>query len=155
MIPVLQQLPESVLCTANSVFYCGTDSLVRYQGNSEAYRVTVYGWELLDASSASSKPMFLYAPRTRSELVTAEVVTLAEEDLSGESRVKLQLPEGSFAAFLSNGKVISFAPGGVTKTTTAGKSETTAFEFSADSAEKLAEGRFLVTSGENLYLVTP
>ena len=155
VIPIQGQLAERIVMTGSSTYVCGTNSLVRYRDNSEAYRIMVYGWELLDVSTSGQKPSFLYRPRSdEGQISTVEVHTVAEEDVAGESKRQLQLPEDTFAAYLSGSRVAAFAPGGVSLIASDGSAETVKFDFTADSAVKLNETNFLVLGTDGAYLVT-
>ena len=48
------QLVDQVWFTQNSIFFSCTNNLIRFTrtGNTEAYRLLVYGWELCDVSTA-------------------------------------------------------------------------------------------------------
>ena len=83
-----------------------------------------------------------------------EVHTVAEEDVAGETKRQLQLPEDTFAAYLSGSRVAAFAPGGVSLIASDGSAETVKFDFTADSAVKLNETNFLVLGTDGAYLVT-
>ena len=155
VIPIQGQLAERIVMTGSSTYVCGTNSLVRYRDNSEAYRIMVYGWELLDVSTSGQKPSFLYRPRSdEGQISTVEVHTVAEEDVASESKRQLQLPEDTFAAYLSGSRVAAFAPGGVSLIASDGSAETVKFDFTADSAVKLNETNFLVLGTDGAYLVT-
>lgn len=155
VIPIYGQLAERIVMTGSSTYVCGTNSLVRYKDNSEVYRIQVYGWELLDVSTESSKPMFLYRPRSdEGQISTVEIYTVAEEDLANETKRQLQLPEGTFAAYLSGGNVAAFAPDGVSVIASDGTGEKMQFDFTAESAVKLDKTHFLVLGGGGAYLLS-
>ena len=50
------QLVDQVWFTQNSIFFSCTNNLIRFTrtGNTEAYRLLVYGWDLCDVSTAGS-----------------------------------------------------------------------------------------------------
>jgi len=62
---IQNQLVDELYLTANSVFVVGTNQIIRYthSGNKEVYRYTIYGYEVVDFSSAGSSPTFLLTPR--------------------------------------------------------------------------------------------
>lgn len=155
VIPIQGQLPEHIEMTSASTYVCGTNSLIRYQDSTEAYRILVYGWELLDVSTATGKPMFLYTPRDEDGyLSVAEIRTVAEADVASETKRQIQLQDDAFAAFLSSGRVVSFTPSGAVIAAADGTKEKMEFPFTAESSIKLDETHFLVLGGGSVWMVT-
>ena len=63
-ISVQNQLVEEMYITTSSLFVSGTNQIIRYthDGMKEAYRVTDYGYRVLDFSDASDEAVFLLTP---------------------------------------------------------------------------------------------
>jgi hypothetical protein len=155
LITVQGQLVERLSFTANSLFAVTTDNIIRYNrvGNSEAYRVMIYGWEYCDYSGALASPMFLLKPRG-GELSSVRIYTVAEGDIPSATITTLQLPEGTLCAFLSAGRLVAITHDLVYIYSASGVLESsTRLARSIDSAEKLTERKVLVGAGGEYYTV--
>lgn len=156
VIPIRNQLVEDVAVTPNSIFVIGTNHLIRYTGSStEAYRLLIYGWELMDYSTSGAKPMFLLKPRNADALGTVKLVTVDEADTANEKILSIQLPEQTLDVFVSGGKLYAATSNTIYIYGSDGTvAETIELEQSIDGIKKLSHKHFLVTRGEQLLLAT-
>ena len=157
VMTVQSQLIDKVLFTQNSVFLSGTDNIIRYAlpGNSEAYRLVVYGWKLLDYTFFGSAPLMLYAERNAQTVGTVKLYQLPEGDVADASIHSVQLPAGTVGMFVAGGKFYACTADTMYVYTAAGKLSTTiSLTVSADSVTKLSDSYMLVESGGALYTLS-
>lgn len=151
------QLIEELCFTGSSVFAVGTNHLVRYNsvGNTQAYRVLVYGYKLTDFSSGGDSPAFLFVPRGEETLSTVKLYTLSEGDTADEKVAVVKLPSGVLSAFLSNGRLIAFSADTMYVYNSSGAlSASMELDFVADSYKKLSDTYVIATNALGNYLIT-
>ena len=152
------QLVDRVVFTQNSIFLCCTTNLIRFNrtGNTEAYRLLVYGWELCDVSTAGSSPVMLFRERgALGSEGTVKIYTLPEGDVASASISEAQLPAGTISAFLSGGRLVACTRTEKITYTAAGKQAgTISLPREADALEKLSDDYMLLRSGNGLYTVS-
>ncbi len=151
-IQVQNQLVEDLYITGSSIFVAGTNQIIRYthDGNKEAYRVTVYGYRVLDFSSAGS-PTFLLTPRG-GDMHAVKLLQLAEAAEASATETYLQLPSEGVAGFLMNGSLVVVSRERMFTYTLRGKlSDTAVFELPVDNAYKLSETMLLLESNGLYY----
>ncbi len=154
VMSVQRQLIDKVLFTQNSVFLSGTDNIIRYAlpGNSEAYRLVVYGWKMLDYTFSGAAPLMLYAERDTAALGTVKLYQLPEGDVASASIHSVQLPADTVGMFVAGDKFYACTKDTMYVYTVAGKiSATVTLPVSADSVKKLSDAYVLVESGGSLY----
>lgn len=151
-IQIQSQLVSDLYITNQSLFIGGTNQIIRYShdGNKESYRVTIYGYKILDFSHASS-PIFLLTPRG-GDMHSVKLMTLSDSDSSETKETNLQLPSEGVAGFLMNDSLIVVSKEKMFKYTLAGKlSETSVLEYPIENAVKLSENLLLLESGGKFY----
>lgn len=149
---VQSQLIEQMHFTKTGMFAVGTNQIIRYEiaDNRESYRVTVYGYQILDFDPSNSS--FLLRPRSGGTLGTIKVLKLNDGAVSGEVQLIMQLPTGAISAFLMKGKLIAVTPSGYIEYNMKGV-QTAQYRFlsNVEAAQKLDENHLLLRAGENLY----
>lgn len=151
------QLVEHILFSGNSIFTVSTNNLTRYNavGNTQAYRLLVYGWNMLDYSASATSPVFLFAPRDGKPLSTVKLYTVAEGETADEQVVALQLPMGVLKVFLSNGKLIACSPDTVYIYSSTGVlTSSVPLGIVADDFIKLSDSHVIVKNASGMYLMT-
>lgn len=155
VMTVQNQLVESLNFTDKSIFAIGTNDLMRYNNGSLMYRLPIYGYKLLDFSSASGKCMFLFESRSASNSRAAlKLYTVSEKDDSYSSAT-INLPYDTLNAFLVGGKVVSLSPDKIYTYSYAGTLLTETelnFILTEPGAVKLNNNEILLHSSPSLYL---
>lgn len=150
------QLVDQVWFTQNSIFFSCTNNLIRFTrtGNTEAYRLLVYGWELCDVSTAGSTPLFLYRERgTVGASGTVKIYALPEGETASATVSAVQLPAGTLGAFLAGGKLYACTSDTLYVYSATGKqTNAVALPRTVDRAQKLSETHLLLTGGNGLYV---
>ena len=148
------QLVDELFITDNSVFVAATNQIIRYthDGNKEVYRNTIYGYEPVDFSSASSSPTFLLTPRG-GDFHTVKILTLAEDSAANAVETYLQLPAEGVNAFIMGSRLAVVSREKVFTYSLKGKLQSTAgFEQAIDSAVKLTDTTLMLSSNGTYYL---
>lgn len=151
-IQVQNQLVEDLYINTSSIFVSGTNQIIRYthDGNKEAYRITVYGYRVLDFSSAGN-PTFLLTPRG-GDMHAVKLLQLSDTAVPAVTETYLQLQSEGVASFLMNGSLIVVSRDRMFTYTLKGKlSDTALFELPVDSAHKLSETMLLLESNGLYY----
>lgn len=156
VIPIRNQLVEDVTVTPNSIFVVGTNHLIRFTNNStEAYRLLIYGWELIDSTRSGTKPMFLLKQRGIDTLSSVKLILVDEGDTANEKIRSIQLPEQTINVFVSGNRLYAATGSMIYVYGTDGTvAETIELDQPIDSIEKLSDKHLLVTRGEQLLLAT-
>ncbi|MBQ3131640.1 MAG: hypothetical protein IJC24_02925 [Clostridia bacterium] len=155
VMTVQGQLVEDVLFTNSSIFLSATSSLIRCNpaGSTEAYRMTVYGWELLDYSIADSGPVLMYGQRGAELHSTIKLYTMSEGDVGTAEIVQVHPPTGYVGAFLIKGKLCVYTANKLY--TYSAKGELLSTEELNDTitaAQKLADDHVLLYKGDTLMV---
>lgn len=155
VMTVQGQLVEDVLFTNNSIFLSATSSLIRCNlaGSTEAYRMTVYGWELLDYSIVDSGPVLMYGQRGAEAHSTIKLYTLGEGDMGTAEIASVHPPTGYVGAFLMKGRLCVYTP--TQLYTYSAKGELLSTEELDDTitgAEKLSDNHALLHKGDTLLI---
>ena len=151
------QLVEEIRFTDLSVFAVGTNHIIRYNstGNTQAYRVLVYGYRMLDFSSEGAQPLFLFAPRSEDALSTVKLYSLSEGDTADEKIAVVKLPNGVISAFLSKGRLVAFTADTMYIYSSSGAlSSTMELEFAYDSYTKLSDAYVIASNQAGNTLLT-
>ena len=130
------QLVDQVWFTQNSIFFSCTNNLIRFTrtGNTEAYRLLVYGWELCDVSTAGS-------------------TALPEGETASATVSAVQLPAGTLGAFLAGGNLYACTQDTLYVYSSTGKqTNAVALPRTVDRAQRLSETHLLLTGGNGLYV---
>lgn len=150
------QLVDQVWFTQNSIFFSCTNNLIRFTrtGNTEAYRLLVYGWELCDVSTAGSTPLFLYRERGATGTSgTVKIYALPEGETASATVSAVQLPAGTLGAFLAGGNLYACTQDTLYVYSSTGKqTNAVALPRTVDRAQKLSETHLLLTGGNGLYV---
>lgn len=157
VMTVQGQLVEELCFTGSSIFAVGTKNILRYNsvGNSEVYRLLVYGWELSDFSSGGASPMFLFTPRDKANLGTVRLYCVQETEAAGEKVSTVRLPQGVHTAFLAGGNLIAVAPTEVYIYSSSGSLESTyPLENATSGAVKLSDTHILLLTEGSVSLMT-
>ena len=155
MMTIQNQLVDDLYITKNSVFVAATNQIFRFthDGNKEAYRTTVYGYEVVDFSSASDNPTFLLTPRG-GDFHSVKILTLAEDSAANAVETYLQLPtEGVDAFIMGNMLVVASREKLLTYSLKGKLSSEATFEQPIDAAVKLTNSILMVSSNGTYYLV--
>lgn len=153
---IQNQLVDELYLTANSVFVVGTNQIIRYthSGNKEVYRVTIYGYEVVDFSSAGSSPTFLLTPRG-GDFHSVKILTLAEDSAPNAVDTYLQLPTEGISAFMMGDHLAVTSREKLLTYTLKGKlSSEASFEQPIDNAVKLNDKVLLLSANGIYYLAT-
>ncbi len=152
-----EQSIERVYFTENSVFFVGTEDIIRYNLDSsrERYRVGIYGKEIMDVATSSGTVRFLLKPRGSSNHHILYTLSLAETDTPNTTMLTVYVGEDIVNAFLqSNGirivtrtRMISYSYSG--KNT---PSADIVLDYPADAALKLNDDSFLLVSGSDCFI---
>lgn len=150
------QLVDRVFFTEKSIFLSCTTDLIRYNrtGNTEAYRLLIYGYELCDVSTGGSSPTILLRPRGAATSEGAiKLYALPEGDVADAAITEMQLPSGTISAFLSKGRLMACTRDALHTYALSGK-ETglVSLPRTADKVEKLSESHMLLHCGNGLYV---
>ncbi|MDO4572338.1 MAG: DUF5711 family protein [Clostridia bacterium] len=151
---IQNQLVDKLYLTADSIFVVGTNQIIRYthDGNKEVYRFTIYGYEVVDFSSAGDEPTFLLTPRG-GDFHSVKMLTLEEDASPDEVETYLQLPMEGVAAFIMGGRLVVASRERVLTYTLVGRLSSEAnFELPVDAAVKLTDSVLLLSSGGIYYL---
>lgn len=154
VMSVQGQLVSDVIFTDQSIFLSATSSLIRYNlaGSSEAYRMTVYGWELEDYSLSSS-PVLMYRERESSGQSAVKVYKVSEGDVDSSAMSMVHPPNGAIATMLSKGKLLVYTSDTRYTYSSDGKLELTEeLPMTISSAKKLSDSHILLESGGKLYI---
>ena len=157
VMTVQGQLVEDVLFTNNSVFLSATSSLIRctLAGTSEAYRMSVYGWELLDYSIADNGPVLLYGQRGAESHSTLKLYTLPEGEVGAAQIASVHPPTGYVGAFLMKGRLLVYTPTELyTYSATGELISTEELGQTITAAEKLSDSHALLSRGDTLLVGT-
>lgn len=150
------QLVDQVWFTQNSIFFSCTNNLIRFTrtGNTEAYRLLVYGWELCDVSTAGSTPLFLYRERGATGTSgTVKIYALPEGETASATVSAVQLPAGTLGAFLAGGNLYACTQDTLYVYSSTGKqTNAVALPRTVDRAQRLSETHLLLTGGNGLYV---
>ena len=152
-IQVQSQLISDLYITNNSLFVGGTNQIIRYShdGYKESYRVTVYGYKILDYSSATT-PTFLMTPRG-GDMHSVKLLKLSDTDSPETTETNLQLPSEGVAGFIMNDHLIVVSKEKMFTYTLAGKlSETAILEYPIERAYKLSDSMLLLESDGMFYI---
>ena len=155
VMTVQGQLVEDVLFTNSSIFLSATSSLIRCNlaGSTEAYRMTVYGWELLDYSLTDSGPVLMYGQRGAETHSTIKLYTMAEGDVGTAEIASVHPPTGYVGAFLMKGRLCVYTP--TELYTYSAKGELISQEGlneTITAAEKLSDDHALLYKGDTLLI---
>ncbi len=153
VINVQSELVGSVIFTDKSLFLSCTSDLIRYNlsGSSEAYRISVYGWELADSSIGES-PILLYKQRGGSDSIL-KLYTVPEGEVGSAAISTVHPPEGALAELLIKGRLIIYTPTAAYTYTAGGKLlAVEELPIKIDGAQKLSESHILLSSGGSLYV---
>lgn len=153
VISVQNQLVEELYITTSSIFVSGTNQILRYthDGLKETYRVTDYGYRVLDFSRTDSEAVFLLTPRG-GDMHSVKLLRLKEGESAETTETYLQLPSEGVAGFIMNGQLVVVSENRLYKYTMKGKlSETALFQYPVTSAEKLSNTMLLLESGGKYY----
>lgn len=153
---IQNQLVDELYLTANSLFVVGTNQIIRYthSGNKEVYRFTIYGYEVVDFSSAGSSPTFLLTPRG-GDFHSVKILTLAEDSAPNAVETYLQLPMEGISAFMMGDHLAVTSREKLLTYTLKGKiSSDASFEQEIDNAVKLTDKVLLLSSNGIYYLAT-
>ncbi|MBQ3131775.1 MAG: hypothetical protein IJC24_03615 [Clostridia bacterium] len=155
VMTVQGQLVEDVLFTNSSIFLSATSSLIRCNlaGSAEAYRMTVYGWELLDYSLTDSGPVLMYGQRGAEAHSTIKLYTMAEGDVGTAEIASVHPPTGYVGAFLMKGRLCVYTP--TELYTYSAKGELISREGlneTITAAEKLSDDHALLHKGDTLLI---
>lgn len=157
VMTVQGQLVEDVLFTNNSLFLSATSSLIRctLAGTAEAYRITIYGWELLDYSIVDSGPVLLYGQRGAENHSTLKLYTLAEGEVGTAQIASVHPPKEYVGAFLMKGRLCVYTP--TELYTYSAKGELISTEELSETitgAEKLSDNHALLYKDDTLLIST-
>ncbi|MBQ9833267.1 MAG: hypothetical protein IJO48_06005 [Clostridia bacterium] len=149
------QLVESLEFTDNSIFAVGTNHLMRYNNGSLIFRLSIYGYKVIDYSFTSSKPVFLLQPRSSdSSFSTVKVCTVSEKETADDKTITIQLPHDTLSAFLMKDKVVACTADTINTYSLSGEllSKTDPeFALTANGAVKLNDSEILLYSGNDIY----
>jgi len=151
---IQNQLVDEIYFSANSLFVVGTNQIIRYthSGNKEVYRYTIYGYEVMDFSSAGSLPTFLLVPRG-GDFHSVKILTLEEGALPNSVDTYLQLPTEGLAAFIMGDRLTVTSRERLFTYTLKGRlSSEASFEQPVDAAAKISDNRLLLSSNNIYYL---
>ncbi len=151
---IQNQLVEDLYITSSSIFVVGTNQIIRYvhNGNKEAYRFTIYGYKVVDFSSAGDSPTFLLTPRG-GDFHSVKILTLGEDASPSEADTYLQLPtEGVSACMMGDRLIVSSREKLFTYTLKGKLSSEASFEQPIDAAVKLTDSVLLLSSNGIYYL---
>ena len=155
VMTVQGQLVEDVLFTDSSIFLSATSSLIRCNpaGSTEAYRMTVYGWELMDYSITDSAPILMYGQRGAETHSTIKLYTLAEGDVGTAEIAQVHPPTGYVGAFLMKGKLCVYTPTELYTYSAKGELlSTDELSQVITKAEKLSDNHALLYKGDTLLI---
>lgn len=155
MVTIQNQLVDDLYITQNSIFVAATNQIFRFthDGNKEAYRMTVYGYEVVDFSSASDSPTFLLTPRG-GDFHSVKILTLEEGGAAAEVETYLQLPTEGVDAFIMGSSLVVASREKLLTYSLKGKLSAEAmFEQPIDAAVKLTNSILMVSSNGTYYLV--
>lgn len=150
---VQNQLVEELYITPSSIFVSGTNQILRYthDGLKEAYRVTDYGYKVLDFSRSDDEAVFLLTPRG-GDMHSVKLLRLKEAESAGKTETYLQLPGEGVAGFIMSGQLVVVSENRLYKFSMKGKlSETALFQYPVSSAEKLSNTELLLESNGKYY----
>ena len=151
---IYNQLVDHVFITDSSFFVAGTNQIIRYthNGNKEAYRSMIYGYQPADFSVSEGKATFLLTPRG-GDFHSIKILSLAEDSSPQEVETYLQLPTEGVNAFIMGNRLAVVSRECLYTYTLKGRLQNTAtFEHSIDSAVKLNDSMLLLSSGGMVYL---
>lgn len=150
------ELVEGACFTEKSIFISGTNHLIRYErsGNTEAYRLLIYGWQVVDHSSSASGPVFLLHSRAEDGFDNLRIYAVQETEAPAQSISNVQLPASTLCAKLFGGQLAVFTAEKLYLYDKSGKlvSEQS-WEEPIVSAEKLSASKALVSTENALYAV--
>lgn len=155
VMTVQGQLVENVFFTPSSIFLSATSSLIRgtLAGTSEAYRITIYGWELMDYSILDSGPVLLYGQRETEAQSTLKLYTLAEDSVGSAQISSVHPPTGYVGAFLIKGKLYVYTPTQIYTYSSKGELlSTEPIGETITKAEKLSESHVLLYKDDTLII---
>ncbi|MEL7609220.1 MAG: hypothetical protein AAGU74_06910 [Bacillota bacterium] len=156
VLPIQNQLVSDVVMTQSSTFVVGTNHLIRFSrtGNTEAYRLLIYGYTLLDYSVASA-PSFLFKPRGEADLSLVRLYTVSEGDAAAQTARDFTLPADTLGAFLCGGNVAAVTPDKICLyKSDATPLKTIELEGVAQKAYKLDASKLLIESGGQLSIIS-
>lgn len=149
---IQNQLVDELYLTADSIFVVGTNQIIRYthSGNKEVYRFTIYGYQVVDFSSAGDAPTFLLTPRG-GDFHSVKILTLGEDAAPDEVETYLQLPAEGVAASMMRNQLVVASREKVFIYSLKGKlSSEATFEQPIDAAVKLTD-TVLLLSANGIY----
>lgn len=155
VMQVQSQLIERMHFTKTGIFALGTNQIIRFgmTDNSESYRSTVYGWQVLDVdTSSATTAAFLLRPRSNTALGTVKLLQVQDGSVPSAQEQIVLLPAGTLSAFLMNGKLVAVQPGGYYTYSMSGR-QTGEFRFASPVEEvcKLSSGLLLLRAGNSYY----
>ncbi len=157
LMNIQNELIEDVFFTAKSIFLCGTNHIIRYNrsGNQEAYRELIYGYAPVGFSNPASNPVFMLHSCAEDGFDNVKLYSMQEAELASSLISNVQLPAGTLSAELYGGKLAVFTQDKVYFYDSAGKlSSTLSLGTTIVSAEKLSDGKALLSTGDALYSLT-
>lgn len=157
VLSVQGQLAEDVIFTAKSIFIAGTSQLIRCDSgvSGEAYRLLTYGYTLSDWSTSGAKPLFVYEPRTASDIRRVKLYSTSESDVAEATAREVNLPASAVGYAACGGKLYVFTADELTVYTAAGAvSAQYGLDFVCDGAVKLSEKCIAVSSNGSMKLIT-
>ncbi len=155
VMTVQGQLVEDVLFTPSSLFLSATSSLIRgdLAGTSEAYRITIYGWKLMDYSIQDSGPVLLYGQRGVEAQSTLKLYTLSEGTVGSAQIAAVHPPTGYVGAFLMKGRLCVYTPTKLYTYSAKGQLISTEdIGMTITGAEKLSDSHVLLHKGDTLLV---
>ena len=146
------QLVGDIVFTNRSIFLSCTGDVIRYNiaGSSEAYRTSIYGWELSD-SAVGDSVILVYTQRGGGSV--AKIYIMPEGYIASPVISSITLPKGALSAFMLKNRLTVYTPGEVYSYSTTGKLlSQSSLPVTIDSATKLSDTCVLLSSGDRLYI---
>lgn len=157
VMQIQNQLVDELYITGSSIFVAGTNQIIRYShdGNKEVYRQMVYGYRVLDFSSAGDAPTFLMAPRG-GDFHSVKILTLQEGTTNSTAvETYLQLPTEGVAAFIMGSRLVVVSQESVYIYSLKGKlTATKTLELPVDDAVKISDSTLMLSSNGIFYLAS-
>lgn len=156
LMNVHSELVEGACFTEKSIFLSGTNHIIRYErsGNTEAYRLLIYGWQVVDHSSSSTGPVFLLHSRAEDGFDNLRIYSVQEGEAPAEKISNVQLPANTLCAKLFGTQLAVFTAEKLYLYGADGKlANELEWETPIVSAEKLSASKALISTGSELYAV--
>lgn len=157
VLSVQGQLAQNVIFTAKSIFIAGTSHLIRCDSgvSGEAYRLLTYGYTLADWSASGTKPLFVYEPRTVSDIRRVKLYSPSESDVAEATAREVVLPEGEIGYAACGGRLYVFTADELIVYGSSGtESARYTLGFVCDGVCKLSEKCIAVSSNGYMKLIT-